>query len=373
MNGRIAILLPSLTGGGIEKVMLNLSLGLVQRHYPVDLVLVRATGALLSRVPATINLVDLHAAKAVMALPSLVNYLRRRRPSTVISALECVNLVSLWARQLSGVACRCLLTTHTTVSRDFQKLPPLKRQLGIRLLRHYYPRADMVVAVSQGVARDLAGLLGQPEDFVSVASNPVVSPELYAAAGAEVSHPWLKNERQIPVVIGVGRLCAEKDFATLIKAFAQVSRMVECRLVILGEGPLRGELEELIASLGLTGKALLAGFQDNPYAWLARSDLFVLSSRYEGLPTVLVEALALGVPVVATRCPHGPEELLGGQLASRLVPVGDCDALARNMIMALAAGKEEVSPDAWLAYEFDRAVDHYAALLDRGLHDAAPH
>lgn len=373
MTERIAILLPSLSGGGIEKVMLNLACGLVQRRYPVDLVVVRAEGALLSRVPETIELVDLKADKALFALPPLVSYLRRRQPATVISALECVNLVSLWARRLSGVTCRCLLTTHTTVSRDFRKLSVFKRWLAIRLMRRCYPRADLVLGVSAGVARDLAALLGEPEEFVTVAHNPVVTPELFVAAREPVPHPWLAAERQTPVLIGVGRLSAEKDFATLIRAFALAGKTVECRLVILGTGPQQGELEALIASLGLSGKAFLAGFQDNPYAWLARADLFVLSSRYEGLPTVLVEALALGVPVLSTRCEHGPEELLRGRLAHRLVPVGDIQALANGMLMALTAGREPVDPESWLPYEFNRAVDNYAKMLERGLHVDHPH
>ncbi len=184
------------------------------------------------------------------------------------------------------------------------------------------------------MADDLDALFHLPEGKIQVLHNPVVDPGLPERAAAAVDHPWFQAG-QPPVFLGIGRLHPQKDFESLIRAFASVRAARPARLMILGEGEERARLEALVASLGLTDDVLLPGFLDNPYRFLSRAGAFVLSSRWEGLPTVLIEALACGAPVVSVDCPSGPDEILQGGRIGRLVPPGSTDAIAAAMLASL--------------------------------------
>ena len=190
--------------------------------------------------------------------------------------------------------------------------------------------------VSHGVAEDTRRITGLPAARVTVVRNPVVTPRLAELAAAPCPHPWLQPSA-VPVILGAGRLTEQKDFVTLLRAFARMQAIRPVRLAILGEGRLRGELERLAHELGVGERVALPGFTTNPYAWMARAALFVLSSAWEGSPNVLAEALALGVPSVATDCPSGPRELLAGGRYGALVEVGDHVGLAEAMLATLAA------------------------------------
>jgi glycosyltransferase involved in cell wall biosynthesis len=198
---------------------------------------------------------------------------------------------------------------------------------------------------------------------VEVIYNPVITPAIVAQAQRAPDHPWFAPG-QPPVILGVGRLTRQKDFFTLIRAFAALRRRRPARLVILGEGEDRPGLEALVAELGVGEDVALPGFRDDAPAWMARSALFVLSSAWEGLPTVLIEALAAGAAVVATDCPSGPREILQEGRLGALVPVGDAPALAAAMERSLAAGRTTLPPDALREFTLDAAVDHYLRLIE---------
>lgn len=198
----------------------------------------------------------------------------------------------------------------------------------------FYPWADGFVAVSQGVADDLRRFAQLPEVKVHTIYNPVVTDELLASAARTPEHPWLAPGEP-PVILGVGRLVGQKDFATLVRAFALVRRTRSAKLIILGEGDKRPELEALVTELGLSDEVSLPGFVDNPFAYMARADTFVLSSRHEGLPGVLIQAMACGCKVVSTDCPSGPREILNNGSLGALVPVGDAGALAEAIVATL--------------------------------------
>jgi glycosyltransferase involved in cell wall biosynthesis len=205
--------------------------------------------------------------------------------------------------------------------------------LPIRLL---YRQADEIVAVSEGVKKDLMRITGLPPERITVIANPAVSNRIYSLAAASTPHPWF-NDTTIPVVLGAGRLTRQKDFPTLVRAFAKVKAVRACRLIILGDGNDREKLLSLARELKIDRDIDLPGFISNPYAYLRRASLFVLSSIWEGSPNVLTEALALGTPAVATDCPSGPREILKDGAIGRLVPVGDPDALAAAMLSTLTA------------------------------------
>ena len=311
-HGRLAIFLPGSYDGGAERTMVNLAEGLAGRGYAVDLVLAEAAGPYLAEVPSSVRLVVLNArqlrsSRTLACLPAFVRYLRRERPEALLSTLNYANIVALWARRLAGIPWRMVINEQNTVSAEIEGLPAWRRWLLPGLLKSFYPWADSVVAVSTGVADDLARVAGLERERVQVIYNPVVTPKVRRRAQEPLEHAWFAAG-QPPVVLAVGRLTAQKDFPTLIRAFAQVRETSSMRLMILGDGDDRPALEALVRRLRLEQDVSLPGFVANPYAYMARSSLFVLSSRWEGLPTVLIEALYCGIPVVATDCPSGPRE-----------------------------------------------------------------
>jgi len=361
----IALFLPSLAGGGAEKVFLHLGQGFAERGAEVHLVLARAEGPYLPLVPDSLQVVDLGASRVLRSLPALVCYLRRARPVALLSALDQANVVALWAQKLARVPTRVVVTVHNTPSQATAQARTLSARLMRYWVKPFYPWAHAVVAVSKGVANDLTNWVGVPTDKVRVIYNPIITPELFHKAEEPLDHPWFQPG-QPPVIPGAGRLTTQKDFPTLLRAFALVRAQRSARLMILGEGELRADLERLAEQLGIAEDFALPGFVQNPYPYLKRAAVFVLSSRWEGLPTVLVEALALGTPVVSTDCPSGPREILADGKWGRLVPVGDAGKLAEAILETLRQPKTTVDKQSLLRFTVDYAVEEYAKVL--GLH-----
>ena len=333
---RLAILLRHLDTGGVERHLLHLARGAARAGVEVDVLTATAPGPAAPPWPEGVGRVSLPAASDRARRRALAAYLDRRRPAVLLCAKEPDWGLALAARRAAQAPVRLAMLAVTTPSAKLGQRRGLRRWWRGRLWGRCYRRADLQLAVSRGVAADVAALAGLAPGAVRVLPNPTLPPELERLARAPVDHPWLDGERQGPLILGMGRLARAKDFPTLIRAFACLERP-DARLVILGEGRQRPRLERLVRALGLAGRVRLAGHQPNPYAWLARADLFVLSSRWEGMPNALIEALALGVPVVATDCPSGPAELLQGGRLGPLVPVGDPAALAAAMAGVLAA------------------------------------
>lgn len=331
---KIALFLPDLSGGGAERAMVNLARGLADRGFEVDIVLTRKEGVYLSMVSSPIRIVDLEAGRSVRSIRPLAGYLHRQRPAALLSIFVSDNVVALLARFLASVPTRIIVSEHSHASLKQTSHETLLTRLGCWLRPRVYRWADGIVAVSHGVADDLVHNIGVPPDRMHVINNPVVTPELYRQASEPIDHPWFAPGEP-PVVLGVGRLMLAKDFPTLIRAFGGVRRQRPAKLVILGEGEDRPMLERLRDDLGLHEDVDLPGFAANPYGFMARAAVFVLSSRREGSPMVLVEAMACGTPVVSTDCPSGPRETLVGGRLGRLVPVGDVDALEGAIIQAL--------------------------------------
>jgi glycosyltransferase involved in cell wall biosynthesis len=361
-RGSIAFFLPSVRGGGAQRVIVNLIQGMTDRGLPVDLVLTAADGVFLSQLPPSVRLVDLRARRLIRSLAPLTGYLRRERPRALVSSMSHANLIALWAAKLARQATPVIVTVHNTMSQSSQR-DGRAGGLEPRLLRLFYPWASSVVAVSGGAADDLARTSGLSRDRVQVVYNPVITPEMLALARETPDHPWYAHG-QPPVILGVGRLTRQKDFATLVRAFALARQQRPARLIILGEGEDRAALEALIRELGVADDVALPGFRDNAMAYMAGSALFVLSSAWEGLPTVLIEALAAGARVVSTDCPSGPREILQGGRLGALVPVGDAAALAAAMGEALARPAAPPPADALAPFTRDAAVDRYLHLIE---------
>ena len=331
---KVALFLPSLRGGGAERVMVNLARGFYDQGINVDLVLAKAEGPYLSEVPAGVRVIDLHSSRVLFSLPGLVRYLRRERPQSILSAMDHANIVAIWARKLSGVSCRVVVSVRANLTQSIAHSTKFRGRLMPNFIRIFYPWADEIVTVSNGVADDFASITGLQRERIQVIYNPVVTPEILEKAEEPLNHPWFAPGEP-PVILSVGRLAKQKDYPTLIRAFALVHRECPARLMILGEGEERPKLEALIQELGLDDDISLPGFVDNPYAYMARVAVFVLSSAWEGFGNVLVEAMAVGTPVVATDCPSGPAEILEGGKWGKLVPVGDIEKIAKAIIETL--------------------------------------
>jgi glycosyltransferase involved in cell wall biosynthesis len=280
----------------------------------------------------------------------------------VYTGMTTVNLLALWARRLARTDTRVVVSEHVPPSVNVGT-HPLKRGLPA-LIRRFYPAADAVVAVATALADDLARVGRLPRARVEVIHNPVVTEALLERSRRRPDHPWFAND--VPVVLGIGRLVAQKDFATLIDAFAAVRRARPARLLILGEGPDRAALEAKVAALGLTDDVAMPGFVPDPPAYLAHADVFALSSVYEGLPVVLIEALACGCPVVSTDCPTGTDEVLEGGRHGRLVPVGDAPALADAILATLQAPPDRAALARRGAdFSLEAIVPRYEAVFGR--------
>jgi glycosyltransferase involved in cell wall biosynthesis len=301
-------------------------------------------------------------------LPALVDYLRSARPDAVFAAEPGYSAIAVWARRLSGLRGRVVVSERIQVSRYAPVRSPWGSPRQRPLLQRAYLKADAIVAVSEGVANDLATYAGIPRDRITTVYNPVVGPDLIAKAREPLDHPWFAPGEP-PVILGAGRLDPQKDFATLVRAFARLRARRTARLVILGaHGPpelaYAADLKALPRELGVAGDVEMPGFVDNPYAFMARAAVFVLSSTYEGLPGVLIQALACGCPVVSTDCPSGPREILDHGRFGPLVPVGDAAALAAAIERVLddPPPAERLRARAEL-FSVERAVDRSLALL----------
>lgn len=362
ISQRVTLFIPSLNGGGAERVMVSLANGLAAKGLNVDLVLAREAGVYLSDVSREVRIVNLGVRRTLETLWPLSRYLRNERPMCLISAMNYVNVIASWALRMAGVPTRLILTEHANLS---QLLSDSSRGMAWclpRLMRSAYAKADAIIAVSDGVAHDLAKVLRCDPQRIHTRHNPIDTGALTIKAAEPLDHPWFAPG-QPPVVIATGRLSPEKDFPLLIQAFSLLRARRPARLVILGEGAQRPPLEALISGLDCKDDILLAGFQANPYKWMSRASVFVLSSRWEGFGNVLVEAMACGTPVVSTACPSGPEEILAQGRWGRLVEVGDASALTNAIEQTL----DDPDPPAvkLRAQDFsvDRVIDAYLPLL----------
>ena len=357
----ISLFMRDMTGGGAERVMLNLATGFAQRGLRVDLVLVQPMGAYLEQVPEAVRLVVLEASRTATSLLALRRYLRESGTPVVISALHHANLALLLTKKLFMLRVRTVPTIHNTLSIERRHARTRIAQMRHRTMDICYGWADQIVAVSGGVADDFISTAGVPAELVETIYNPVITDDLIARTRHLPEHPWF-GPNAPPVILGIGRLTAQKDFETLLRAFARIAPDRNVRLMILGEGDARASLERLAEDLGMAERVALPGFVPDPHAYLGHARLFVLSSAWEGLPTVLIEALAAGVPIVSTDCPSGPREILRGGAFGRLVPVGDPDLLADAMAEALDEEPAGPPEEAWKPYTWDASIDAYLGI-----------
>lgn len=359
----IAFFIPSLHGGGAEKMVLALANHYASKGMSVDLVLVKREGVYLDKVNDKVRVIHLESSRVFTSILRLSKYLRRSKPRSILSALAHANIACILAKKISGMDCRVVVSQRNMSS--LSSLKGLKGHVFKRLTRWAYNSSDAVVAISTGVKDDMVYNLGVSSGLITPIYNPAYSSEVVEKSKAEVVHDYFNLGAGHKVVLAVGRLTEIKDFTTLIKALPLVRKELDARLIILGEGPLRADLECLVSDLNLEPYVSLPGFYENPYAFMRKADLLVMSSISEGFGNVLVEAMSCDTPVVSTNCPTGPAEILEQGKWGDLVPVGDHEAMAIAIMNTL---KRPVHPDvSERAREFsiDSIAQKYLHVLDR--------
>ena len=328
---KIAIFLADLGGGGAERVMINLANGFVACGLSVELILVYREGPYLQQLAPEVKVIELQANKLVTSVFGLAEYLKKYQPEVLLTALEDTNIVAICASLIARVKTRVYVTVHNNLSQESANANNLKRKYVPYIIRWFYPYCDRVIAVSQGVGEDLQKFGIKPKQ-IAVIYNSIYQSDLPQKATQKIEFPWLELADD-PLIVGVGRLEAQKDFATLIRAYAIAKDQIPVRLLILGEGSQRQDLLDLARSLKLTDTEIaFPGFVDNPFAYIQRASLLAMSSTWEGFGNVIVEAMGLGIPVIATDCPSGPAEILAKGKYGKLVPVKDPQAMARAII-----------------------------------------
>jgi glycosyltransferase involved in cell wall biosynthesis len=360
---RIACFFSTSGHSGVDRAARNLIPSLARRGYTVDLLKVRRHGPDLDpskgEMPPGVHVVDLGSRHTYACLPALVDYLRRERPAVMLSDKDRVNRTALLARWLARVPTRLVLSSGTTISIDLASRGPLERWLQRNSMGRLYRFADQVIVTSAGVADDMAAYTGLARKLIRVVPRPIIPESVFTTAFDPPDHPWFSDHRK-NLILGAGELCARKGFDILLRAFSMVRSTRPCRLVILGRGGAHDALLALARELGVAEDFALPGHVSNPYAFMAHADLFALTSRWEGLGFVLIEALAVGTPVVSTDCPSGPREVLQNGRYGPLVPVDDADALAASISRTLDSPlSADTLREAARPYAIDAAADAY--------------
>jgi glycosyltransferase involved in cell wall biosynthesis len=329
---KITFFSPSLAGGGAQRVTANLVNALSDQDLQVELLLAEKTGPYKELISPNVPLINLNSSRVLWSFPRLVKYVKNYKPDVLVSVQAHTNIVAIWAKLVLSSKTKVVITEHNTPTVNLSRSHLKRDQWILRMIPWFYRFSDSIIAVSKGVADDLSSLVRSRE--ISIIYNPIFRTELMERSREQVNHPWFKSS-EYPLILSAGRLTKQKNYENLIQAFKEVRNYINAKLVILGEGEKRLCLEALIQKLGIEHDVCLPGFVKNPYAYMSRADIFVLSSRWEGFGNVLVEAMACGAPVVSTDCPSGPAEILDNGRYGRLVPVGDPDTMARAILETL--------------------------------------
>ncbi len=378
---RIGIFIFALTWGGATRRIITLSEAFQKRGHYVKFIVVEGGGHLSGTIPG-IEVVELRPGLKKLLFPfiskkrkielchtALANFLCQHQVDILLSAANHVNLTTMSAKLLSETSTPVVLRISNHLSASLQGQKSRKKEKRFKRACRLYPRADGFIAVSKNIAEDTSEALDIPLNRIKVIYNPTFTPELLSRAKETVQHPWLrKRPNAPPVILGAGRLVRQKNFDLLIRAFKIALQDRELRLIILGEGKDRPKLEALVRALGIEDRVDLPGFVENPLAYMARADIFCLSSRFEGLPGVLIEAMATGCPVVSTESPGGASEILDNGRYGLLVPTEDEQALSDAMLKALDTewNSEELKRRAAI-FSVDRAAEEYLNLFRKTL------
>ncbi|PJI92675.1 glycosyltransferase involved in cell wall biosynthesis [Yoonia maricola] len=327
--------LPSFAGGGAERFFIRIANQIAVGGRPVTFIVNHATGPLRDLLSNSVKLHILGVSKATLAVPRLVTYMKHHKPKVLISALTRTNLAALLSARIAKVGTRVIVCERNQYSALLHELDPLRKRVMTWFVRRLYPTAHAVIGNTAEVTQDIAGVARLAPEQTGIIYNaaPDIA-QIDAARNSDTTHPWLDDDQ--PLAVAIGRLMPQKDYATMLGAVARTKQPL--RLLVLGEGPLQEELEDMARDLNIDDRVSFLGFQMDRFAYLVRANIFLLSSRTEGFPNALIEAVAAGVPAVSTDCAGGgAREIMGREFPDRIVPVADTEAMAKAIDAVLAA------------------------------------
>ncbi len=348
---RTIFFMQDFAGGGAERVMVRIANSLHAMGEAIEIVVIRNEGPCREQLNSAIKVTALNTKKTFLSLPALIRYIRKARPHALCTSIPHVCVLATLACRLSGCRVRVVLREANVYPPESRECFPLVEKIAYCLIPYIYPLADAIIAVSDSIRAEMAQRMPRLLNKISVIHNPLDSEALFAAAQAPVDHPWF-NKSSLPVILAIGRLHKQKDYPTLIEAFNRVLKKRAARLVVLGIGPEKDNLDRLVSRLGLKEFVDFAGFKSNPMAYMRLCDVYVLSSLWEGCPNTLMEALVCAPAVVATDCAGASGLILDGGKIGALVPPQDPEALATALEQALDK-KQTVSALRARAKDFD--------------------
>ena len=361
-NIDITIFLSSFVGGGAERVLLQLCDHFCDRGLTIDLIVVNDRGPLETLVPRRARFIKFDCVKPSKAIIKLTNYLIKTKPRAILSALTHANIACAIAHQLSMTSCKLVLSERINIKKDLlDRCSPIDRFITEKLIQILYKRADAIVAVSKGVEESIKILSNSKLKNTTSIYNPIDTKKIIILSRERITLPW---EDSLPIIISSGRITFQKNFQCLLKAFSIMRKRIPSHLIILGKGEQHQEIVHTTETLKIKNDVWLPGYCHNPYPYMAQSKLYVLPSRFEGLPNVLLEALALGIPIISTNCPSGPEEILAHGKYGRLVPVDDPVSMAEAMEKSLSGNHPEFDQaEALHRFQPELIVDQYLYAL----------
>lgn len=364
MQSKIALFLPHIGDGGLTRVMLTLLEGFISKGYPVDLVVTKNAKVDERKhlIPEGVNLIRLKSMRTATSVLPLASYLLKNKPRVLLSGGPSCNCVALIAKIITKTSTRVIITEHSLTSVDVFDTHKVLHKAIPFLVKKLYPRADSIVAVSKAVATDLSSFSGLPIEAIEVIYNPVVTRQLLEKASMRCNHPWLINKER-PVILFVGRLANVKNLPLIIKSFYRVLNKIDCRLLVIGDGPEKNNIEKLIRDLKIEDNIDLVGYSKNPYPYIKAADVLVLASKWEGLPTVLIESMVLGTPVVATDNLDGAKEILENGKYGVLAGSNDELSLSIAIIKSFEVNNKEEIINRANFFTLEKSVDQYIKLI----------
>jgi glycosyltransferase involved in cell wall biosynthesis len=333
---KIGLYIPSMNGGGAEKVYFILANYFVNKGFQVDLLLTKKEGAYIKQLDEKINIIELSSKRVSLDIYGLRKYMKNSNPDVVMSAMTHCNIILSVSSFFMKCKIPIIVSEHSNFSGSLKEMKPIQRFIFKFIGGLIYRKQRYIVAVSEGAKQALCSELKLKEDFINVIYNPFEIRKIQKDSSAGVLHQWLEKSRKFKTLISVGRYTEAKDFFNLISAFEIVKKNIDARLIILGDGGLRLQLQSFITEKNMQNCIDLYGFVSNPFSYISKADLFVLSSKREGLSNVLIESMICGVPLVATDCPSGPKEILENGKWGKLVPVSDPEALSNAILLTLS-------------------------------------
>jgi len=350
MRNKISIFLPSLRGGGAQRVAVDVANGLLARGYQVDMVLVSSEGVYHGLLNPEISIIELGSKHVRHSIFPLIKYLNNAKPTVLMSIQRNASIVAIVSRFLSNWQGKLVTRETNSYAHVVGRNLSFQDALISYLVRYLYRFVDSVIIPSAGVAGDLSYL----DNLVTI-PNPVNVPD---------SNEQLIHKR--PFILGVGTFDSQKKFDDLIRAFTLLRLdygYENLDLFLLGDGPNKHQLQQIVDEMGVSKHIFMPGFVDDPFVYMRSAAVFVLTSAWEGLPNVLIQAMACGAPLVATDCPHGPREILGHGRFGELVSVGDTEAIAAAIQKQLKKGRTPYPPEALAPYDLDHVIDAYQSVL----------